>query len=380
MPKISELVAVSNVSTDDLLLVVNDPGGAPSTNKITTQNFANAITSMLGYATTVTPGAIKVGNNLTVNATGFLNLSGSQALPESGRSEGYLLAWDQVSNSIIWQAFPGVYDYTLVNNTTTYNVIEHDGIIFADPNAVSQNIKIILPDNASTPPAVVGKVYSIKNLNPGDGPYVVTVTTYSGEEFGSNYIEEPTTGEFSVSYDIDKKGDEHEWIFDGSVWRHKGSQTGLPTFTGDANTFTEVSLKNKSSGIDASADFVVYNNLGDQVEGSGPYMDMGINSSTYNNPEYSVNGPNDSYLYNIGGNLTIGTANTGTTLIFHAGGTTNTDIRATINSTVTSIKNRKITLDDLDGPYASDSAANSAGIPVKGLYYDNSGNVKVRLT
>lgn len=34
----------------------------------------------------------------------------------------------------------------------------------------------------------------------------------------------------------------------------------------------------------------------------------------------------------------------------------------------------------ISGPYASDAAANTAGVPLKGLYYDASGYVKIRLT
>jgi hypothetical protein len=34
----------------------------------------------------------------------------------------------------------------------------------------------------------------------------------------------------------------------------------------------------------------------------------------------------------------------------------------------------------IPGPYASDSAANSAGVALKTFYYDNSGTVKIRLT
>ena len=34
----------------------------------------------------------------------------------------------------------------------------------------------------------------------------------------------------------------------------------------------------------------------------------------------------------------------------------------------------------VSGPYANDSAANSAGIPVNGMYYDSTGVVRVRLT
>jgi len=75
MPKISELTAISNVSTDDLMLVVNDPGGAPSSNKITVQGFATAVTGMLRYANSTVTGTVRTGEYLTANSTGYLTLS-----------------------------------------------------------------------------------------------------------------------------------------------------------------------------------------------------------------------------------------------------------------------------------------------------------------
>jgi len=39
MPKVSELTAITTLTQDDLLMVVNDPNGAPSTSKITAGNF-----------------------------------------------------------------------------------------------------------------------------------------------------------------------------------------------------------------------------------------------------------------------------------------------------------------------------------------------------
>ena len=333
MPKISELTAITSVTSDDLVMVVNDPSGSPSTNKITVGNFANTVTTQLRTANTTSSGVIKVGENLSSNSTGFLNVSGTAALPSSGRSEGFVVTWDAVTNAAIWQAFSGVRDLHLVDSANTYSVAEHDNVIFANPNNISEDIEIVLPDGTSTPAATTGKTYVIKNLNPGDGPYHVRVTTYSGKQSSSNILESPTTGNFVVYHDITAKGDEQGWIFDGAVWRHFGSQTGLPVFTGDANTFSELSIQNISSGADASADIVAYNNVGEPVTGDGPYVDMGINSSTYNNPDYSINGPSDSYLYNIGGDLTIGTANTGTSLILHAGGTTVDKTRMSINAT-----------------------------------------------
>lgn len=48
MPKISELNPLTNLSSDDLVPVVNDPNGAPSNNKITFNNFANSVLNYIG--------------------------------------------------------------------------------------------------------------------------------------------------------------------------------------------------------------------------------------------------------------------------------------------------------------------------------------------
>jgi len=50
MPKISELNAITSVANTDLMMVVHDPGGSPSTNKITVNNFVTSVSSQLrGY-------------------------------------------------------------------------------------------------------------------------------------------------------------------------------------------------------------------------------------------------------------------------------------------------------------------------------------------
>jgi trimeric autotransporter adhesin len=50
--KISQLGAITSLTNDDLLVVVNDPGGTPATNKIT---YANFKTSIFASPTIVTP-------------------------------------------------------------------------------------------------------------------------------------------------------------------------------------------------------------------------------------------------------------------------------------------------------------------------------------
>lgn len=97
MPKISELNPISSVTSDDFVLVVNDPGGAPSTNKITVLNFANTVAQFITYASNVTSGTIKVGDNLSVNATGFLNNSiPSQLTSKANNATGTAgqISWD----------------------------------------------------------------------------------------------------------------------------------------------------------------------------------------------------------------------------------------------------------------------------------------------
>ena len=80
--------------------------------------------------------------------------------------------------------------------------------------------------------------------------------------------------------------------------------------------------QNANSGTNASTDFVLMNDLGDE---NNHYIDLGINSSNYSAEMYGVNGTNDGYLYVAGGNLSIGTQTPGTRLVFHAGGTTEND-------------------------------------------------------
>lgn len=356
MPKISELVAVSNVSSDDLLLVVNDPGGAPSTNKITIQNFANHLVGMTRYANTTVSGVIKVGDNLYIDADGFLNASNTANGGGGGGAEG-------------------IYALTIVDSVTRYVVDITDVILFVNPNSVDSDITIVLP----TTGVVSGQEFLVKNINPGAN-HKVTVITDAGEDFGSNYIEDPITGAFTVSHIIANKGESHTWIWDGTVYRSLAQLSDSPVFYAATDNYHQVAIVNPSYANNASADLVAYNDQGNYANGTGKFIDMGINSSQYTDTFYgNVWKQNDGYLYNAGGDLIIG-PQTNNTIKFVAGNTNIADIRLTINNHTTAIKNRKVTLDDLDGPYASDSAANAAGIPVKGLYFDSSGNVKVRLT
>ena len=67
--KVSELTAITSVSGDDLLLVVNDPSGTPTSNKITVSNFfAN-----VSIGTTFKANTVFSGNRVNISANVFID-------------------------------------------------------------------------------------------------------------------------------------------------------------------------------------------------------------------------------------------------------------------------------------------------------------------
>lgn len=68
--RISELPVTTALSGNDRVVVLTNPASSAQTQTITLTSLSNN----LRYANTSVSGVIKVGNNLSVNATGFLNV------------------------------------------------------------------------------------------------------------------------------------------------------------------------------------------------------------------------------------------------------------------------------------------------------------------
>lgn len=77
--KITELTATTTIANTDVLVVVTDPAGSPTTKKITANNLinslANVINRQLPYANSSSNGTIKVGTGLYINATGSVSVN-----------------------------------------------------------------------------------------------------------------------------------------------------------------------------------------------------------------------------------------------------------------------------------------------------------------
>lgn len=312
MPKISELNPITSISTDDLLLVVNDPNGAPSSNKITFDNFANSVFGYLGsrgYGTGYTGSAGNNGNDGTV--------------------------------------------YSVTNVTTsTYHVTDTDTVIFVNPTEINADVTIILPINN----AIEGREITIKNIVPFTGARNLRVITQEGIDSGTAVIESPETGDFIVYYDLPTSGELVTWIHNGEVWRTTATLRSNPIFYSSTDAYHQVAIINDFEGINASADLAIYNNFGDYKAGTGPYIDMGIESSNYSNNQYSLYGFSDGYLYVDnggfpGGNLLIGTAQD-SSIIFHANGTTIDKKLMSINSLGVSVS----TNTDLNWNFSTDGS------------------------
>jgi hypothetical protein len=101
----------------------------------------------------------------------------------------------------------------------------------------------------------------------------------------------------------------------------------VAVFETSAPDYAQVAFVNRSSSADASTDFIAYSNNGDDNSG---WIDMGITSSNFADPDFTITGAGDGYIFVSGssqgstdrGNLVLATNNTGTQnkIIFAAGG------------------------------------------------------------
>ena len=97
--------------------------------------------------------------------------------------------------------------------------------------------------------------------------------------------------------------------------------------TVNEDDYAQVAFSNRSSNANASTDIILYSNNGNDSSG---YIDMGITSSNFADPDFTVTGKGDGYIFMVGaeagvqdkGNLVFATSDTGleNKIIFAAGG------------------------------------------------------------
>ncbi len=98
---------------------------------------------------------------------------------------------------------------------------------------------------------------------------------------------------------------------------------------GTVNGFLQSNVQNTSTGTLASADMVLTADNGNDTDG---FVDFGINNSTWSDPTFTINGPRDGYLYNQGGDMSVGTGAANSVVLF-TGGTLAANERMRVNAT-----------------------------------------------
>lgn len=111
------------------------------------------------------------------------------------------------------------------------------------------------------------------------------------------------------------------------------SLTGLANclvdVTTSANSYSQINIRNASSGTSASSDVILTANNGTDTTN---FIDLGINNSGYSVGTWTVNGANDGYLYASDGNFSIGAVGN-KYLSFFTGGTLLANERMRITGT-----------------------------------------------
>jgi hypothetical protein len=100
--------------------------------------------------------------------------------------------------------------------------------------------------------------------------------------------------------------------------------------TGDKNDYIQMNIKNSNTGNNASGDIVITADNGTETS---HFVDMGINSSTYNDSSFGIAGSNDAYLYSKDSNLSIGTGTDTKNIKFFTDGTLATNERMRLGKT-----------------------------------------------
>ena len=104
--------------------------------------------------------------------------------------------------------------------------------------------------------------------------------------------------------------------------------------------YAQIAFRNAGAGVASSTDYIAYANNGSDSSG---YIDMGITSSNFSDPDFTITEANDGYIFMVApqgttgkGNLVLATGDTGTDnqIVFAAGGLASNNTQMTITPDV----------------------------------------------
>jgi hypothetical protein len=285
------------------------------------------------------------GNTIASN-TGVINFGNVSNITISGGAPNAVLYTDGNGN-LNWgeiSSLDTTFDNFVVNNFSTANAVITGGYIqnvanLTTSGAIVSNGNIVAASGVNATNYTTGAL-----VVPGGGGVGITgdlwvqgPSTFAGNIVAGNIqlsgnINVPVGGTFS-----------NTGVFFGNaggigaLYAGTTTYTALPTtvfqMTGNVDTYAQVNFQNLNSGTNASTDFVLTADNGTDTDG---YINLGIDSSNYNNPGFPGFYPNDGYLIHHtaagSGNLVIFSHESGSAIKLHVGEYGDANVRATVTN------------------------------------------------
>lgn len=326
-------------------------------------------TSFTANSTGVFPGSNTVGTSLGAAASRWVlnantgNFSGAVAISSTlGAGNTTITGWANVSANVQVAGTLNANDVIIAGNLTVSGTTTY---INTTQLNIGDNILVLNAD--------LGAVAPTENagfaVNRGTSANVQLVWDETNDRWtmGNTYIQGTITANTGAWMNF---GDGSLYV--NALSKYVGIDTTAPVapltigasavnftnpivqFTGNANSYIQLNGRNANTGNNASSDLML---IADNGSDTTNYIDVGINSSTYNQAAYGVMKPNSGYLFVNGGDLTIGTQ-TNHDILFHTGNTLSTSVKAGLYA---------------NGSFGIGNTAPADKLSVQGFIYTSSG-------
>ena len=292
MPKITELNPITSISNDDLLLVVDDPNGAPSNKKMTFDNFANKIVNYFDNKGVfdVIVSAANTGNVSFSNATISTRHSGQNL---SLTSNGGIVSIIPNDNTYKWNFIDSMLVLESTNNGNIVSFGQGMGpTIYSESSLFTYSFYT----NNET------------NENWDHGSVIYPGTNQLWTEYSNNQVNSGRSSYLTLRSDLNNQDSVHNWQFNangilnlpstvGDIYRDGSSVLTSQPFLSPNISYTGVFNGYPATIPVTKGQAVFFTSNGYVLETTGKYWWDG-EFDTYN---YDLSGVETLDFYNIGG-------------------------------------------------------------------------------
>ncbi len=272
-------------------------------------------------------------------------LTNNVATLTTSENHGFTTGY-QVTVANVDATFNGTYTITSATNTefsyakTAANVASGVATGTATSATGDGNLVIATGGNGDKNKIVFGaggfdSGVTQMEITPDEGVYVAINSVSTSSTTGALTVAGGVgvAGDLHVGSDLHATGSVHFETAEAQIYIGPDAVAFANTLTNPvlvatANVadYTQIAFKNFSNSANSSSDFLAYASNGDDNTG---WIDMGITSESFNDPDFTITGANDGYIFMSApsgttgkGNLVLATDDTGTEnkIVFAAGG------------------------------------------------------------